>query len=205
MTGGGIGIRVSTDTAATASISGVMINGNTISGTSTYGLDLDTTATTGTGTLSNITIDNNGFTNNASGPLLAFARPTSGTNTVSGLTLQGNTFTENAGIFGASFVQIDLRNVSGVNAITDNTFTLSGTLPGGTTSLQAIGIRGSQTGTFNITNNNLNGGGVTHNGSTTVFMTGIFIFSDDLTGSSYTGPLPSSRGHRHREQLHQSV
>jgi uncharacterized repeat protein (TIGR02543 family) len=188
VTGGGIGIRLSTDTATAASITGVMISGNTVSGTSAYGLDLDTFATTGTGTISNVNVQNNQFINNAFGPMLAYARPTSGTNVVSNLTLDGNTFTESAAIFGASFVQIDLRNVSGTNTITGNTYTLSGVLPPSTTSLQAIGIRGNKTGTFNITNNNLAGGGVLHNGSATVFQSGIRIFSNDAT----TGVLPAT-------------
>ena len=188
VTGGGIGIRLSTDTATAASITGVTISGNTISGTSAYGLDLDTFANTGTGTISNVNVQNNQFTNNAFGPMLAYARPTSGTNVVSNLTLQGNTYMENAAIFGASFVQIDLRNVSGTNTIDGNTYTLSGVLPPATTSLQAIGIRGNKTGTFNITNNNLNGGGVLHNGAATVFQSGIRIFSNDAT----TGALPAT-------------
>ena len=129
VTGGGIGIRLSTDTATAASITGVTISGNTISGTSTYGLDLDTFANTGTGTISNVDVENNNFINNAFGPMLVYARPTSGTNVVSNLTLQGNTFTEDASIFGASFVQIDLRNVSGTNTIDGNSYTLSGVFP----------------------------------------------------------------------------
>ena len=54
--------------------------------------------------------------------------------------------------------------------------------------MQAIGIRGNKTGTFNITNNNLNGGGVLHNGAATVFQSGIRIFSNDAT----TGALPAT-------------
>ena len=188
VTGGGIGVRVSTDTATAASINGVTITGNTISGTSAYGLDLDTFANTGTGTITNVDVINNTFVDNAFGPMLVYARPTSGNNVVSNLTLANNTFTEHAAIFGASFVQIDLRNVSGTNFINGNTYTLSGVLPPATTSLQAIGIRGSKTGSFGITNNDLNGGGVLHNGAATVFQSGIRIFSNDAS----TGALPNT-------------
>jgi hypothetical protein len=188
VTGGGIGIRISTDTATSASITGVTISGNTIAGTSTYGIDLDTFATSGTGTIDTVAITNNQFTNNAFGPILAFARPTSGTNQVKNLTVDGNTFNENAGIYTASFYLNDFRNVSGTNSFSGNSFTLSGTLPGGTDAVRVVGIRGSQTGNWNINDNNLQGGGVTHNNSPTVFVSGIVLLSKDAS----TGNIPAS-------------
>ena len=121
-------------------------------------------------------------------PILAYARPTSGTNVVRILTVDNNTITENASIFTASFYLADFRNVGGTNSFSGNSFTLSGTLPGGTDAIREIAIRGSQTGTWNIKKNNLQGGGVTHNNSPTVFVSGIAVMSNDAT----TGGLPST-------------
>ena len=106
---------------------------------------------------------------------------------MSGVTITGNTITSHAAVLTAStFNLIDLRNVSGTNTVSNNTVTISGTLPSGTTAVRAIGIRGSQTGTIDITGNTLNGGGVASNGPTTIPVTGVLIESNDSSAGALT-------------------
>ncbi len=185
-TGSGL-LIVANDTAATSAISNVLVQGNTISGTAAYGMTIDTTAG-GAATISNITVDSNIFTNNTFSAILAYAR-VGGSNSVGNLTISNNTVNVGAShLTAGTFRMIDLRNVSGTDYLTGNTILITGTLFPSTDAVQAIGIRGSQTGTINITGNTLDGGGVTHDNAPTVFVTGIIIESNDPT----VGALPAS-------------
>ena len=137
-----------------------------------------------------MTVDGNTIADPSESPILAYSKVYAGyTNTVADLTIADNTFNIDAGLFTATYNMIDLRNVGGTNSLTGNSLTLSGSLPPSATAIRAIGIRGSQTGTIDITGNTLDGGGVTHNGSTTIYVTGIVILSNDPT----TGASPRGR------------
>jgi uncharacterized delta-60 repeat protein len=186
----GSGIIVAADTAAAASISGVTIKNNSISGTANYGIRIDTTQN-GTATVSNVDIEDNQLTDNTFSPILVYSRPnpSSGFNAVSGITIAGNTISENASVLTAgTFRLIDLRNVAGTTDIHRNLITVTGTLPGPTDAVQAIGIRGSRTGTVNIYENRIDGGGTVHNNAPTIPVAGIAILSNDAS----TGAIPSS-------------
>ena len=136
--------------------------------------------------ISGVTIENNTLTDNTESAILVYSEPAlaPGSNSVSGVTIEGNTIISHAAALTAgTFNLIDLRNLSGTNTVSDNSVTISGTLPSQTTAVRAIGIRGSQTGTIDITGNTLNGGGVTANGPTPipVPVTGLLIQSTDST------------------------
>ncbi len=190
---GGSGIELLADggdpTVNDATIQNVTISGNSISSTANYGIDVDTTASGNNRNvvISNVTIENNTLTDNTYSPIFIYSRPTSGSNTVSGVTITGNTIASHAAVLTqGTFNLIDLRNVSGTNTVSNNTVTISGTLPAATTAVRAIGIRGSQTGTIDITGNTLNGGGVASNGPTTIPVTGVLIQSNDPTAGALT-------------------
>jgi fibronectin-binding autotransporter adhesin len=187
VSGGGIGIKIAAEGPNASSISDVLIDDNTISGTSAYGLTLDTTDN-GNGTIDGVTVTNNTFVNNTDGPILADARPVGGANIVRNLTIDNNTFDQDASIFGASFYLVDMRNVGGTNSFSGNQYALHGALPGGTDAIQAMAVRGNQTGTWNIVGNDFDGGGVVHNNAPVVFVTAIAILSTD----GNTGNIPAS-------------
>ncbi len=135
----------------------ILIQGNTLSSANRANLLLvtyDYGSSSGAQILRDVTIDANTISNNGRA-IEAFSV---GSGQVADLTISGNLFTITDPL--GSGDALGLTDIRGSSLVQGNNYSISGTIGGGGTFFHFLDLEGSQTGSFVVTQNTLNGSGI---------------------------------------------
>jgi len=164
--------------------SNVLIEGSTFTG-NRYGINLFDAYSVASSVTTNVIIRDNTFTDHKA-TAIAFRTTTSDPNAQLVL-IENNTFTQNvsnyvAGSFAAVAVTTHGTNANGAVDVVDNTITLSGALPVGTTTAHGIYVQGGMDD-VRVEGNDVDGGGIANNGGA-IPPTGVYIQSFSMKANA---------------------